>query len=194
MRITFDVDDSTVSRMFAELNVDEASMADAGLTPEQAAALIARAALDSLAGISSDDALVTIDRDTLARELGLIAGAQRPLAVDLETRGQPKAVWTPDARWAALDEAPERYAELEEHLASIFDLLATNPELATLVSRRWLPDNNETQEVFFAKLEESLVVRVRLADALFRFRIAPAGAIVIGSPEAPPERIRNEGR
>lgn len=194
MRVTFEVDDSIVARLLAEQGIDAIALTDAGLTAAEAVTLIARAAIDVLAGTAAENAPISIDREALARELSLIAGAQRPLAVDLETRGQPRAVWTPDTRWVGLDDAPERYAELEEHLASLFDLLATNPELATLVSRRLLPDNNETQEVFFASLEEAVVVRVRLAESLYRFRIAPAGAIVIGSPEAPPERIRNEPR
>lgn len=194
MRVTFEIDDSSVSRLLVEQDIDASTLAENGLSAAEVVTMIARASLDVLAGVAAENAPISIDREALTRELGLIASAQRPLAVDLETRGQPRAVWTPDTRWAGLEEAPERYVELEEHLASLFDLLATNPELATLVSRRLLPDNNETQEVFFAQLEEAVVVRVRLAEALYRFRIAPAGAIVIGSPEAPPERIRNESR
>ena len=193
MRISFEIDDSLVARLLAEQDIDSAALTEAGLTAQEAATLIARAAIDVLSGKAAENAPISIDREALSRELGLVAAAQRPLAVDLETRGQPKAIWTPDGRWVSLDDAPEHYVELEEHLASLYDLLATNPELRMLVSRRLLPDNTETQEVFFAELDDSLAVRVRLAESPYRFRIAAAGTIVIGSPEAAPERIR-EGR
>jgi hypothetical protein len=194
MRIEFEIEDQLAADVLAQQGVTAAMLDEADIGAEQLVMLITRAALDVLGGrASSGEAVVEIDRAKLEHELLAIAGAQRPISIELEGRGTPIEVWTPQSRWTPLVSAPDGYHLLEERLSAIFDLLATNPELGTLVSRRSLPTGERFQEAVFATVEEAVSVRVRLPGGSFRFRLAPDGLLVIGSPEGAPERIR-EGR
>ena len=191
MRIEFEIEDQLAADILAQQGVTPAMLDEADISAEQLVILITRAAMDVLGGRSnSGDAPVEIDRAKLERELLAIAGAQRPISLELEGRGTPLEVWTPQTRWTPLASAPDGYHLLEERMSAIYDLLATNPELGTLVSRRSLPTGERFQEAIFASVEEAVSIRVRLPGGSFRFRLAADGLLIIGSPEGAPERIR----
>jgi hypothetical protein len=193
MQITLEIDDKLAEALLRAQGIGPAELAEAETSPPEAVELVLTAAVSVLAG-SPDEATagLIIDQDALRDELLRIAGAQRPIDLDLSPseRGQPIKVWTPDTKWQPLEGAPARYFELEDHVASIFEMLAVQPELRTLVSRRRGLTDEPIMEGVFAEVHDPFEFRTVMGGGLYRIRIAPTGALVIGSLEGQPSAVR----
>ena len=193
MQITIEIDDKLAEALLRAQGIGPAELAEAQTSPEEAVELVLTAAVSVLAG-SPDEATagLAIDQEALRDELLRIAGAQRPIDLDISPseRGQPIRVWTPDTKWQPLEGAPSRYFELEDHLASLFELLAVEPELHTLVSRRRGLTEENIMEGVFAEVHDPFEFRTVMGGGIYRCRIAPTGALVIGSLDGQPTQVR----
>jgi len=193
MQITIEIDDQLAAALLRTQGIGPDELTEAETSPEEAVELILTAAASVLAG-QPDEATagLAIDAEALRDELLRIAGAQRPIEIDIPPteRGQPIRVWTPDTKWQPLEGAPSRYFELEDHLASLFEILAVEPALRTLVSRRRGLVADDIQEGVFAEIHDPVEFRTVMAGGLYRCRLAPTGAILIGSLDGQPSQVR----
>ena len=69
--------------------------------------------------------------------------------------------------------------------------MASDSALRQYATRRIVATGETVEEAVFGNLHEPLFVRADLPAGLFRFRIAPTGALVIGTPDGKPERVKD---
>ena len=193
MQITFEIEDDVVEAMLGTVGWGPQELAETETSPQEALELLLRALANVMAG-KSDEATAGLDLDTeaLREELIRITSAQRPIEADISptVRGVPYQVWTPDTNWQTLDSSPARYPELEDHIASAFEIMEVSPKLRTLISRRRDATNEVVQEGVFADILETLEFKVHMRGATYRCHISPVGAMVIGSLDGLPQIVR----
>ena len=188
MRIPdIEIDDQSANRLLRAFGAEQADFAD-----EQrralALSLIASHVLGQLE--LAEGGAAGPSREEVERELLALAAAPVAYEASLDVRGEAAGVWTPGTDWRSLETAPARWSELESALRTVFDLLATHPELRTLATVRLTATNEEQTEVVLANPTSPVLVETTLEGQRYRFSIAPEGALIIGIPAEEPRPIR----
>jgi hypothetical protein len=182
-----EIDDRTAERLLAAFDANAADFEDEGRRALALSLIVNHllGTLDVAAG-----AITGPSREEVERELLALAAAPVAYEASLDTRGEAAGVWTPETDWRTLETAPARWTELETALRTIYDLLATHPELRTVATARITPTNEEQTEVVLAAPEAPITVESKIGGVRHRFVIDPKGAIVIGVPAEEPRPIR----
>lgn len=160
--------------------------------PDVVGAVLAQACLAALDGSTEAEAAgIVIDPAKVEEFLGNVAGAERAPETDIDRRGIPTKVWTPDGQgWRPLSKAPAGYAALDHHLTAAYDLLTTRPNLRVACAHRWLPTNEETTEIVVTGINRPIVARVTLPDGYdYEFTVDPVDALVVGSLTGTPKKM-----
>ena len=193
MQISIAIEDSAAAAMLAAVGWGPEELAAAETSPEEAVGLLLAAAANVLAGKPDETTTgLAIDTEALRAELLRITSAQRPIEADISptVRGVPYQVWTPDTNWQSLETSPAQYPELEDHVASLYEILEISPRLRTLISRRRDSANEVIQEGIFADILEDIEFKVHMRGATYRCHVSPVGALVIGSLDGLPQLVR----
>ena len=182
-----EIDDRTAERLLAAFDANAADFADEGRRSLALSLIISHllGTLELSAGTISGPSRAEVERELLA-----LSAAPVAYEASLDTRGEAAGVWTPTTDWRNLEQAPARWTELETALRTVYDLLATHPELRTVATARITPTNEEQTEIILAEADAPITVESRIGGVRHRFVFEPKGAIVIGIPAEEPRPIR----
>ena len=192
MQIQLDLDEQLVNQILSAYGIDQAELTANQTTAAEAVQLLLETAAEVMSGNKDESlAALKLDEEEIKNELLNIASAQHPVELDTHDRGVIEEVWTPDLGKKPLAEAPERLAELEDLIASIFGILAVDPSLRQFVTIRRTITNDPVSEVVFTQVNDPIEVKVQTLDKVIRWRLDPKeGLLIVGAPISDPEEVR----